>query len=316
MGLDLLVLALVLFAAGFGAARGALASALGLVALVGAYAAAILAGPGLGPRLAPAAALPPALGAPLAGALAFAFAYGGLRLLGRWLRGIEQRRVGLARSPLDRTLGGCFGALRGGLTAALVAWLALFVEALRVGGALPVVPPLGDSRAARITSSAVEAGALAALGTDPGSRVVARLAARPAATLEELDAVLADPRVFELRDDALFWSTVERGETDAALQRASFVALTRDAGLRRRLHALGLVGERAAGDPAAFEDEMGGVVKELGPRLRALREDPELERLMQDPEVVGLARSGDHLALASHPRVRAVVARAMATPSR
>jgi hypothetical protein len=312
MGLDLLVLTLVCVAAGFGAARGALASALGLVTLLGAYAVGLLAGPRLGPGLAAAAGIPATLGALGAGALAFALAYAALGALGRWLRGIEARRVGLARSTWDRIGGGLLGALRGGLLAALLAWLALFVEALRVGGSLPGLPALGDSTAARMTSSAVERGALAALGTDPGSRVVARLAARPAATLGELDAVLADPRVLTLRDDARFWSSVEHGATDAALHRASFVALARDARLRRRFLALGLVDERAADDPAAFRDEMAHALEQLGPRLRALREDPEFERLMQDPEVLGMARAGDHLALASHPGVRAVVARAIA----
>ena len=211
----------------------------------------------------------------------------------------------------DRIGGGLLGALRGGLAAALLAWLALFLEAARVEGALSGLPPLGDSTAARVTSSAVETGTLAALGSDPGSRVVARLAARPAETLGEIDAVLADPRVFELRDDARFWSSVERGDTDGAMRRASFTALARDERLRQRFLALGLVDERAAGDPAAFRDEMAGVLEELGPRLHALREDPELERLMRDPKVIEMARAGDHLALATHPGVRAVVARAM-----
>jgi uncharacterized membrane protein required for colicin V production len=311
MGLDLLLLTLVCVAAGFGAARGALAGALGLVQLLGAYAAAFLAGAALGPRLAAAAGMPAALGAPCAGLLAFVFAYVLLGWLGRWLRGLEARRVGLARGALDRTLGFAFGALRGGLAAALLAWLALFAEALRATGAAPALPALGDSTAARITSSAVERGTLAALGTDPGSRVAARLAARPAQTLGELDAVFADDRVLELRDDARFWSSVEQGEIDTAMRRSSFVALAHDATLRRRLGTLGLVGEQATGHPAAFRDEMAGVLEEVGPRLRALREDPELQRLMQDPEVIGLARAGDHLALATHPRVRAAVSRAM-----
>ncbi len=312
MALDLLLLTLVCVAAGFGAARGALASAVGLVALLGAYAAGFLAGPALGPRLGSEAGLSAPLGTALAGTLAFAFAYVVLRLVGSWLRGLEERRVGLTRSALDRVLGGLLGALRGGIAAALVAWLALLADGLRVAGAAPRLPPLGDSTGARLASSAVEAGTLAALGQDPAGRVAARLAARPAATLEELDAVLDDPGVLALRDDALFWSSVEHGRIDRALHRASFAALERDAGLRGRLQALGLVDERAAGDPAAFRAEMAEVLEETGPRLRALRDDPELERLMQDPELVAMARSGQTLALASHPRVRAVVVKAMA----
>jgi len=312
MGLDLLLLTLVCVIAGFGAARGTLASAVGLAALLGAYAAGVVVAPRLGPGLASAAGLPPALGGPAAGTLAFALAHVVLGLLGRWLRRIEARRVGLGRSVLDRVGGGLFGALRGALVAALVAWLALLADGLRVAGVAPQLPALGESQAASLTGRAVEAGTLAMLGPDPGGRVVARFAGRPAATLAEVEEVLAEPRVIELRDDALFWSSVEHGDVDRALQRASFVRVARDPELRSRLHALGLVDEAAAAEPSAFRDAMAEVLVEIGPRLRALREDPELERLLDDPELLERARSGDSLAVAGDPRVRAIVSRALA----
>jgi len=314
MWLDLVVLTLVCVAAGFGAARGTLAGAVGLAALLGAYAAALLAGPALGPDLGAVAGVPAPLRAAFAGTLAFAFAYVVLRLGGSWLRGREERRVGLARTARDRFGGGLLGALRGAIAAAFVAWLALLADGLRASGAAPALPPLGASTAARLVSPAVEAGALAALGRDPAARVAARLAARPAETLKHLDAVLGDPRTVALRDDAPFWSSVEQGQIERALGRASFAAFAADAGVRRELNALGLVDERATGDPAAFRTAMGEVLEQAGPRLRALRDDPELARLMQDPEVVALAKSGESLALAQDPRVRAVVARAMAPP--
>jgi uncharacterized membrane protein required for colicin V production len=314
MGLDLVLVAVVCALAGFGAARGTLASAVGLVTLLGAYAAAVVVGPKLGPGIASAAGLPPLLGAPVAGTLAFAFTHVALSLLGRWLCRIEERRVALGRRALDRIGGGLLGGLRGALIAALLAWLALLADGLRVAGAAPDLPPLGESQAAALTSSAVEAGSLALLGSDAGGRVVSRLAGRPAATLAEIDAVLADPQVNELRDDALFWSRVEHGDVDGALHRASFVRMARDTGLRRRLHGLGFVDEAGAEDPAAFRDEMAELLSELGPRLRALREDPELERLMQDPELLERARSGDPIAIASDARVRALVSRVLHQP--
>ena len=311
MALDVLALTLVCVAAGFGAARGAFAGAVGLAALLGAWAAGLLAGPALGPGLATAGDLPPAVGSALAATLAFAFFRVALGLLGRWLRRLEERRVGLARSALDRIGGGCLGAVRGGLLAVMLVWLALWVDALRVVGFAPGLPELGASHAAAATAAAVEVGTLAFVGDDATGRFVAQLAARPATSLGELDRLLADPQVLELRDDALFWDGVERGDVDAALARASFVRLARAPGPRRQLRALGLIAAPAAEDPAAFGDAMAEVARELGPRLRALREDPELAQLMQDPEVVAMLQSGDHVALLAHPAFRAAVARAI-----
>jgi hypothetical protein len=311
MALDLVALALVCLAAGIGTARGALAGAVALGTLLGAYGAALFAAPRLGPRFAAEAGVPEGLGAPVAGLLAFAFAFVVLGLIGRWLRRDDEHRAGRARSLLDRSLGGVLGAARGAIAAAAVVWLALFVDALRVAEIAPALPPIGDSAAARLTSSAVETAALATLGTDPAHRVAARLAARPAQSLEEIDRVLAAPSVLALRDDPLFWSYLEHGETNVALHRASFLALARDAEVRRSLHALGLVDERAAGDPVAFRDAMAEALEEVGPRLRALREDPEFQRLSRDPELVALARSGDPLAIASHPGVHQLAVRAL-----
>jgi hypothetical protein len=57
------------------------------------------------------------------------------------------------------------------------------------------------------------------------------------------------------------------------------------------------------------------VLREVGPRLRGLRDDPALRELLQDPEVAAAVQSGDHLALLSNPGFRAVVARVMEGPT-
>lgn len=314
MWLDLLALTLVCVMAGIGWARGALASGLGLASLGAGYAAAIAAGSRFGPGLAWATGAPALLGETLAGALAFLLATLGVGLVGRRLRAAEARRAGLSRRLADRLGGSAFGALRGGCIAFVLSLLALWLDALPVAGAPRLLPPLAPSSAAELTGRAVEAGTLAAFGDDPGARVLARVAARPAQALADLEAVLVDPHVLELRDDALFWSAVEGGTVDAALRRASFVRLARDGALRQRLLELGVVSERAAADPGAFADELAPALAEVGPRLRALREDAQLQQLLGDPEVVARAQAGDYLGLLADPGFRAVLTRAMEGP--
>ena len=311
MALDLLALALVCVFAGFGAARGAFAGAVGLMRLFLAAAAGLLLGPLLGPGLASAAALPGPGGTALAGTLAFAFFYVVLGLLARWLRRLEERRIGLSRTPVDRLGGAALGALRGVVAAVPLVWMVLWIDVLRVAGIAPGLPELPPSRAVAATEAAVETGTLAYVGDDPGGRVAARLAARPAATIGQLEWLVSDPRVVDLRADPAFWDSVERGKVDAALARPSFERLAGDAGLRRKLAAVGLVEAEAAEDPAGFQAAMADVLRELGPRLHALRQDGELERLLEDPEVAKLARSGNSLALMKHPAVREAVVRAL-----
>src|SRR5262249_41553060 len=283
MAPDLLALTLVCVAAGFGAARGAFAGAVGLARLLGATVASLLLGPALGPALATATGLPELVGAALAGTLAFAFFHVGLGFLRRWLRRLEERRVGLSRSLLDRLGGGGLGALRGVLLALPLVWVVLWIDVLRVAGVAPGLPELGPSRAAVATEAAVEAGTLALAGHDPGARVVARLAARPAATLGELEWLLSDPHCVALRGDPLFWDDVERGDVEGALARPSAERLVGDTRLRGRLAAVGVVDAGAAEDPVAFHAAVAGVLREVGPRLPALRPDGGGGRLVGDP---------------------------------
>ena len=70
----------------------------------------------------------------------------------------------------------------------------------------------------------------------------------------------------------------------------------------------------AASEPAAFREAAGHTLHQLGPRLRALRNDPALQELMADPEVQSALQSGDTLALLSHPGFRQLVASVAADP--
>jgi hypothetical protein len=130
----------------------------------------------------------------------------------------------------------------------------------------------------------------------------------------ELQQVLENPRFEALREDAAFWSYVEAGALDTAMGRVSFRDLAQDAELRGELAALGLITPEAAADEQAFTAATADVLREVGPRLRALREDPALQELMEDPEVGDLLRSGNYLGLLSHPGFRQLVSR-VASPA-
>lgn len=131
----------------------------------------------------------------------------------------------------------------------------------------------------------------------------------------ELQAVLEDDAFARLRGDEAFWTWVEAGNVDAAMNRRTFQQLQHDAQLRHRLANLALVPDEAAGDPVAFREAVGAVLREVGPRIRGLRNDPELQALMRDPEVVAMLQRGDTLGLLGHPGLRDLVARVTSEPA-
>jgi uncharacterized membrane protein required for colicin V production len=312
MWLDAVALLLLGIFAGMGAMRGALASSLSVLTLAAAYGAAIWAAPRWGSEAAGWAGVPEWLGMPVAGTAAFVLTFVGMGLVSAILRRRERRKRHGPRSPRDRFLGGAFGAVRGALVVLLLSYLALWVDALRSTGTVEAIPELGPSAAAAVTETVVEAGVQAAM-SDSGSagRVMARMAARPGATLGDLQEVLEHPAIGELRSDSLFWSYVEHGNVDAALNRGSFLRLTHDGSLRQRLGDLGLIEADAVEDPRRFRAAAADVLREVGPRIRNLREDPALRELLEDPEVVAMVQSGNHFALISHPGFREVVARTL-----
>jgi hypothetical protein len=69
------------------------------------------------------------------------------------------------------------------------------------------------------------------------------------------------------------------------------------------------VSSAAAESEEAFVAAVTDVLREVGPRLRALREDPALQALVEDPEVAAMLSSGDYLGLLSHSGFRQLVSR-------
>lgn len=313
MTLDLLALAVLGLFVALGATRGALASGLALLALGAGYTTGVLAAATLGPFVGSVLGVSSLLAPALAGSAGFAGAYLACSLAGSLLGRRERALRGRApRAAFDRLGGAAFGAVRGALVVLLLGWLAQWVDALgRVEHAAR--PSFAEgSRVGALSQAAVEAGARAALGGQhPGARAAARLLARPAQTLPELQSVLEHPQLDELANDGVFWSLVEAGDVDRALDRLAFVQIAHDRRLRTRLAELGLVNEAAAQSPTAFRREAKPVLEAVGPRLRRLREDPELHRLAEDPEIVRLLERGELLGLLRHPDFQRVVTRVL-----
>lgn len=308
MWLDLLALGILAIFALVGAARGALKAGMGLLALLVGYLAAILLAPHIGPSLSEALGVSEFLALPLGGTLAFIGGFGAVSLLGALLRRLAARHDD-DPSPRDRFLGAVFGAVRGGLVVLLISWLALWLDALRASGGDVPVPSVEGSAAAALTGEVVEAGIGAAMGDEPGGRLAARIAARPAAAMADFEQVLENRNIEALRSDEMFWTYVEYGNVDAALNRGSFRSVANDPSLRGRLAGLGLVDDEAAEDPFAFREDVADVLAEVGPRIRGLKNDPELQALVEDPQVVAMLQSGDTIGLLRHPGFQQLVDR-------
>ena len=314
MGFDLLALAILIAFAGLGALRGTVAGLVSATSLLLAYGAGVVAALRSGPGIAAGLGIPLWVGAPLAGSLAFGAVFLLLAGLGLWVRRWDRRRVGQSgRTARDRAGGALCGALRGGLVVLLIGVLALWLDAARaLAGRAPGEPSTSPLR--RATQAAVELGVSSALRESPGSALAANLLARPSESFGRLQAVLAHPHFIALTEDRAFWSYVEHGALDAALNRRAFLQISHDTALRRDLAALGLVETTAAEDPVAFRAATRSVLAEVGPRLQRLRSDPELLALAEDPEIVRLLESGEVVGLMRNPRFAKLVARALDTP--
>jgi uncharacterized membrane protein required for colicin V production len=315
MWLDVLVLAILGWFSWAGMRRGGLAAGLGILTLCVSYGAAIIAAPIFASPVASGFGLPDLLGIPVAGSIAFAVAFVAMAILSKILCRRAEDAGDEGRSVRDRFLGGAFGAIRGAFVVALLCYLALWVEALRLSGAADGIPALGNSAAAAVTSSMVEAGVESVLADSGRSgHVVARLAANPGAAVTDLQSVVSNPRILAVQEDRHFWGNVEAGAIGAALNTQSFVRLSEDEELRRQMASVGLIDQQSAETADLFRAAMGDVLREVGPRIHRLRNDPELTGLLDDPEVVAMVENGDTLGLMNHPRFRRLVSRVASDP--
>lgn len=320
MLMDLLALAILGLFAAFGAWRGVLATGAGVVTLVVAYGSAGLGatvfGRAVGAHLGGASMLGPVVAG--SGIFVLVFVVLGVfaKILQRWDRG----RLGdEPRTACDRIGGAGFGLLRGALVVLLMSVLLTWLDAARDMGLLKGMDGLPDtthSRVGEATSRVIEHAVEAATDPDeasPGARMMARVAARPGVTLASFQSVMDDPRVQAVQRDRLFWTLVENGAAERAINQASLYSIVHDEEMRTRFAELGLVPPEAAGDPEVFRRTMASTLNEVGPIIASLRNDPELAQLAEDPEIQALVQSGNTLGLMTRPEIQRIVARATAS---
>ena len=316
MWLDLVVAAILAASLVAGAVRGMLVSSVRLGGAIAAY----VAGWMLAPRVAPMVEAR----TDLAGTLAVLVA--GLGLFMAFLltrevataavKALERRLRSGPRPAADRLAGAVVSSLAGFAFAVLIGWLAISVDALRIQTGNDALPSLEGSRFAPIAQEVIERAAGRVLADrGPAGRAVAHAVADPAVTLDRVEELIANPHLGGLKNDAGFWTEVEQGHYEAATRRSSFLAVAYDDTTRRQLADLGLIDERAARSSRAFRDSAQEALAAIGPRLRALREDPAMERLASDPEIQEMVLANDTLGLLRHPDVRQVIHRALAPPS-
>jgi membrane protein required for colicin V production len=316
MSFDLIALAILGLFCLFGAFRGGLAGAIGLVALGLGYAAAVVAATGPLADWMAARGVPGLLSAPAAGTAAFVVAYVGVAVVGFVLQRVAKARRGDdPRGGADRAWGAVFGVLRGLLVVLLLSILATWVEAARELGvwepnAMPV-PSTHDSLVAGASGQIVEGVVAAAAGggDSRAGRIMGRIASNPAPALKDLQGVVDDPEFQALQNDRFFWTLVENGASERAINSGSFYRITHDAELRRQLADLGVVSQAAAEDTDVFRRDVAAMLDDLGPRLKGVREDPELQRLAEDPQVMSMVEAGDTLGLLMHPGIQKLVSR-------
>jgi uncharacterized membrane protein required for colicin V production len=317
MSLDLVALAILLYMTAMGAWRGALVSSLRMLSLIGAYIASFVLATPLAEPIAGALGAPKLVGMCIAGVTVFFAVLALLRVISALVRRAQKHRdVDQPRTARDRTAGALFGAVQGAFLVLLLGVLTGWVEAGRKTGALAELPDPGGHTVTAAAQKVIETAADTMLSeNNAAGRAAARLAARPDRAIEDAHKLMENPVVRSLQRDPLFWSYVETGAIDRALNTETFLAFSGDPELRQGLAGFGLVSDEDARDPESFRRQMKPVLEEIGPRVRALRNDPALRELANDPATSEALRQGNTLALLGDPRFRSLLQRVLEADS-
>ncbi len=311
---DLLFGFVLLAMAGLGAWRGAVVSGSGLVGLLSGYGGGLLGAMHWAGWVERTLVVSPLVAPAIAGTLGFVLVWLFVSTAGDLLVAWDAERIdGEARGPFDRGLGGVFGLARGSLVVVLLAVLVSWLDAARDLGAVEGLAALPETESSAVTAATgdlVESAVSSALA-DAGAagEIAARIAARPSRTLGSVQSILEDGRLEKLFEDKLFWTLIQNGSIDYAMNRNAMRSMVLDPEVRGRFADLGLVGDEAREDPTAFKETLSGVLGEVAPKVAKLHRDAEIQALASDPEIQQLVAAGDTFALISHPRIKRIVDR-------
>ena len=300
--------------AALGAWRGAVVSGTGLAGLACGYGGGLLGAVHLAGWVERTLVVSSLVAPAIAGTIGFVLAWLVVSSAGDLLVAWDAERVdGVPRGPFDRGLGGVFGVARGSLIVVLLAVLVSWLDAARDLGAVDGLAALPETESSTVTAATgelVESVVSSAL-SDAGAagEIAARIAARPGRTLGSVQSILEDERLDQLFSDKLFWTLIQNGSIDYAMNRNAMRSMVLDPEVRGRFADLGLVGDDAREDPQAFRETLSGVLGDVTPKIARLHRDPEIQALAQDPEIQQLVASGDTLALLAHPRMKRIVDR-------
>ena len=194
-----------------------------------------------------------------------------------------------------------FGALRGFLLALMVVYVAMWFDALRATGAGAVLPEIGDSIAADVTSGVVESAIETAVDTSqpagPLRRARRRRGPRSRRPSSRRSSTIRTSRSCATTRE--FWNDIEHGNVDAATQRRSFLGARRTTRqLRHRLAQLGLVADEAAIDAEVFRQSVArGARADRAATARAARRSRDAGAARRSRRSSRWSQNGDTLGL-------------------
>ena len=300
MLLDLIALIVLGLFVLWGFIRGSLAAGLSFLTLIVSYFSAIWGGPFLAPLAGQYLPAYPFLAVPLGCATAFVISFLVLGFVTFLLCRAERiYRRDNPRSAIDRLGGAMFGTFRALLFIFLLGILGHYLHQAQRAGIAESLPKVEGSIVAKIAGFVVEKALARYLDeSDPGTKLIARLAFYPGTTMEGINDVAASPQFKGLITDKVFWQYLEDNKIEDAMERESMLSLSQDSEVRNQLADLGVVDGNLS--PKEFRDEIHNTLEKINPALQNLRQDHHVQELLSQDEIVRMARTGDIKGLLSN----------------